>query len=100
MPAGIEIRDYGGTVIFTTTDYMVRVFGDYTITTGSAATGTIVSNESRFSEGTPFYYALPLEHTTWQAYEVVLTIASNNLTWSWPTSNRFETYVIWGVYSG
>ena len=73
-----------------------RILGAFTLGTGSAATGS--ESNSRLSEGTPWFYSIASVPSLYHAYEVDLYFSGNALYWSWPTTNRNDTFIIYGVF--
>lgn len=100
MPAGIIVYDSAGNLQVDLTTKIVRTLGEYTLDSSSANSGYIANNDSRLSQGTPWYFAIPITPSVWNGYEPVLTFAGNDFSWSWPNSSYKNTvYILWGVYN-
>lgn len=97
MGIGIEVANSSGQIIFSTATRVAKLFGTMTRGSGDAQTDSVY--ESRFGQGTPWFYVVNLEQSTYQGYELHVWISGYYINWFWPHSTyRNETTVFYGVY--
>lgn len=97
MPAGLEIYDENGRLVFDTNSQVVKIFGILNIGgNGSPANGFV--DDGRFLLGPPFFQLT--ENTFWTGRSqtsVQVSITGNRLSWSFPTNARPTTRIIYGI---
>lgn len=96
MTAGLQVWDASGNLTVDTGTKTGRILGTFTLDSGSAATGSY--SNSRLNEGTPWFYSIASVPAAYFAYEVDLYFSGTSIYWAWPTTNRNETFVIYGVF--
>lgn len=101
MPAGLQIWDASGTLIFDTTTQTIKFFGTYIIGPGgdNRSSGTITDSRfSIFAGHVPFF--VQIEGGTGSSIRnaATWTFSGNNLNWSYPVpSSRATEKIIYGV---
>lgn len=90
MPAGLQVWDAAGNLIFDTADRAGRVLGSVTTTTGAA--GSITN--AALSQGTPFALVEPLDTLAAGDYVPVATFGGTTMSWT----AGYACLILYGVY--
>ena len=95
MPAGLQIWDASGNLIFDTPTRCGRVLGTVTFGTMNGS----VTN-AQFAAGTPFWF-VSQSSPGYAAYQPTIAVVGNTLSWSWTVSGSTGNIggtIIYGIY--
>lgn len=92
MGIGLQVFDEDGNTILETDNRLGRILGVSTI---SASSGTIVN--SGFTEGTPFWYAIPLA-TGDVSFGPAISVSGSTLTYDFEGRTVTSHRIVYGVY--